>query len=209
MNKTKKALIATSLAGVMAAGAGFGTFSWFTESQETGSSEVQAGTLSLTDITEERVFSTEGQLLQPVTVGTAENNPGEYMAEGNAITFENDGNLALDPRLMLDVETNGIDGADGNDYKIRMNLERTGSVDWSGQSEWKNANEIDAPINEWFRSEENGFQEDMQPGDAVTVSFDVYLDQEAGNAYQDSSVTGTLRVDGKQTVENAEYPEDE
>ncbi|MFD2707103.1 hypothetical protein [Salibacterium lacus] len=207
MNKTKKALIATSVAGVMAAGAGFGTFSWFTESQETGSSDVQAGTLSLTDISEERVFSTEGQLLQPVKQNTAEND-SEYMAEGNSITFENDGNLALDPRLMLDVETNGIDGADGNDYKIRMNLDRTGSVDWSGQSEWIDANETEAPINEWFRDAADGFNRDMEPGDEVTVSFDVYLDQEAGNEYQDSSVTGTLRVDGKQTVEDAEYPQD-
>ncbi|WP_240373978.1 CalY family protein [Bacillus piscicola] len=203
MKKTKKVLIATTMAGVLAVGAGFGTFSWFTASQASSEGQVDAGTLLLNDISEYSVFSHEN--IQPIDPTL---NP-EMIVEGDTINVQNTGSLDMVPRLRLDVE---VRDADWNlapqltdEYMVTMNFKRN-DMNWEESitkpvSAFLSRDFIDPA---WFPSDD-GFIHELGAGDSFDVSFDVYLNKDAGNEYQGSHLTGKLIVEGKQTVDGAEY----
>ncbi|SDI50618.1 MULTISPECIES: TasA family protein [Alteribacillus] len=202
MKKTKKALIATTMAGVMAVGAGFGTYSWFTDTQSTDG-EIEAGTLTLNDLSGYTVF--EDDNIQPIDP----NVTPDLITEGETIKVENTGSLEMVPRLQLDVDIKDADGNDANstlsdEYMITMNFERN-------DMNWSETISADQVINnrgfvdpDWFPSDA-GFKYPLGSGDSFDVSFDVYLNKDAENEYQGSSLTGTLTVEGGQSVDGAEF----
>ncbi|SDI33726.1 camelysin. Metallo peptidase. MEROPS family M73 [Alteribacillus persepolensis] len=202
MKKTKKALIATTLAGAVAVGAGFGTFSWFTDSQSTDG-EITAGTLTLNDLSEYTVFS-EGNM-QPID---PEITP-DLITEGENITVENTGSLEMVPRLQLDVEIKDDKGNDASEtlsdeYMIKMTFDRN-DMNWSEEISADKVIDNRGFVDpDWFPSDA-GFKYPLGPDESFDVQFDVYLNKDAGNEYQGSSLTGTLNVEGGQSVDGAEF----
>ncbi|KMJ56506.1 hypothetical protein AB685_21505 [Bacillus sp. LL01] len=91
MNKTKKVLLGTALAGAVVVGAGFGTFSWFTSSANV-SGEVLNSTLEI-EATEEFNLTVQGghSALAPgrTAIGSAtiENTAEEEVILTGAFTF--------------------------------------------------------------------------------------------------------------------------
>jgi spore coat-associated protein N len=91
MNKAKKALIATSLAGALVASAGFGTYSWFTAEKAT-SGTITNGTLTLSDW--------DGRLFDQAKFAPSQ------LKMGNWVSITNTGNLDQVIKLSYDEKLN-------------------------------------------------------------------------------------------------------
>ncbi|KMJ56507.1 hypothetical protein AB685_21510 [Bacillus sp. LL01] len=103
MQKTKKALLGTALAGAVVVGAGFGTFSWFTSSAEV-TGEIQNAELDLT--------ATDGELLN--YINNEKLAPSRY-AIGDWITITND---STDFFNLLEINYDAVLEADNEAAKL-------------------------------------------------------------------------------------------
>jgi len=166
-NKTSKQLLASVLALALCCVMLLGTtFAWFTDTATTAVSSIQSGTLKV-DLVDANDATLVGQTLNFLSNGTEKTDilwePGcTYNLED--VYIKNEGNLALKYRI----EISGIEG----DAKL---LE---AIDWTVELD---GNEIDLDT----------FTGNLAPNTkSGLLKLTGHMDENAGNEYQDLSITG-------------------
>jgi spore coat-associated protein N len=208
MNKTKKALLGTALAGALVVGASAGTYAWFNAEVKV-SGDIQNYTLELNDTTQDAItlFGNEGIKLAPSRTAGPE-----------TFDIKNTGELDQVIRMGADFTLTGPNGpyvtnVDGSVYKITgsAQLLLNGNPVGGALPFNTTAAQIDTLFagDTWFPSEDgkfwNGTQLVLPSGYGVRVTLNVKLDEDAGNKYQAATLFGELEVDGKQTDEGSEF----
>ncbi len=186
MNKMKKALLGTALAGTLVVGAGYGTYSWFT-AESTVSGDIQNYTLSLSP-SSVHLFDANEKLAPSRTIS-------------DEFTITNSGEL--DQFLRGKFSLTSDKAVDSSKYKVKVtawyNDIPLGSIGGTG------AQALDL-ANGWLPNEDGtrglpAFKE----GDKLKFKVDVTLDELAGNDYQGVNVSGTATIQGSQTDTDAAF----
>lgn len=222
MKKTKKILLATTLAGVLMASAGLGTYSWFT-SETKAQGDMENGTLQLNDGNdiEEPIFS--GVKFTPSQLQYGEwlslSNSGDldtylkatythsidkasleayevgYMAMKYTVTPDQD--IYEDSKIALENLFNGTT----NERSIAA-TDLPGGVEVVGKM--MTQAEVDAGEILFGEGEADSFWQ-LEEGQYIDIMVGIKLDESAGNEYQGAIYNATLNVVAKQTDEGAEY----
>lgn len=103
MKKVQKALLATSMAGVLLASAGYGTYSWFTSSTN-ASGAIDNGTLSVNN----------GEDISTKLFSASKFAPSQFV-KGTFVTIDNTGDMAETLKVNY---TSVVDKAPADPYKI-------------------------------------------------------------------------------------------
>jgi spore coat-associated protein N len=192
MKNIKKALIGTTLAGVLIAGAGAGTYSWFNASYK-ASGEITNHTLEINDKTEAyESIAFDKEMLAPGRDVTGK------------LTIKNTGSMGQMLRGTLDLALyNGeknVGVPDKSEYYVTATVKH-------GDSIWKTFEGNGEDIDDWFESQEWYPSEDgqgvFQVGKTITVDLNVKLLESAGNDYQGKTLKGGLTVEARQTDEGS------
>jgi spore coat-associated protein N len=202
MNKMKKALLGTALAGTIVVGAGFGTYSWFNAEVLT-SGEVTNYTLKLNGDTQDTIT------LNPTAKKLA---PGRSISE--TFNIKNDGELDQIVRgglnfTLYDGEV--VSGVNKNMYDVSVVItwtDKNGDLKGS-RTITTNAAAADAAFagDTWFPSESGSSNPDHYFMSGDNLKFDVTygLNSAAGNVYQGLTLEGEFEFDGKQTDTGSEF----
>jgi spore coat-associated protein N len=125
MNKVKKALLATSMAGALVVSAGYGTYSWFTSSTS-AVGDIDNGTLSVNN----------GEAISTKLFSAAKFAPSQVVT-GEFITLDNTGDLAQNLKLTYEAS---VDKAPADPYKIYyMAFKYTAKPDMDEMNDWRMA----------------------------------------------------------------------
>jgi len=212
MNKMKKALLGTALAGAVVAGASAGTYAWFNAEYVT-SGAITNHTLTINEQTE---------VYEPLSFGGAFTTTGEdatKLAPGRTVSdsfsIENTGSMNQILRAQLDIMLKDSDGnvMTPNSVKGVYNIRAYGTFERGGTSYSfdiaGNADVIDAWFgNSRFIPDANGADASwayFRPDDKLTVNLDVKLSENAGNEYQGATISGGLEIDARQTDEGSKF----
>lgn len=120
---SKKALLSLLLIGVLAFGAGLGTFAWFTSQATSTDNVFETGTLKIGD----------NEAIQEIL--TVENIYPEWTSEAKTITVENTGSLKFKYRMSVEALTDNIlyDGITPLQVKVNesafVDIDELGYVD--------------------------------------------------------------------------------
>jgi len=232
VKKVKITLLYLSLAGLLIAAAGFGTFAWFT-SKTTAEGEMQTGTLELNQGEDIETSIFDGDKFSPSQL--------EY---GNWLTVSNSGDLDM---YLKATYGQSVDKASLEEYEvgyIAMKYTVKPGQDDQEQAEIELENLFDGVTNERPQStnfsdgvevaggmltgdgkttiQDNsdsnemiigeGEDEDsfwrLDEGQYIDIMFGLKLGEDAGNEYQGATYNATFTVDGKQIDNGAEYAED-
>ncbi len=198
MNKTKKALLGTALAGAVVVGAGFGTFSWFTSSAEvTGSVEnstlkISAGEDANFDLT---VDGDNYSALAPGRtasgIATIENTGDEVVV----LTGEFDFTLSNIVAPLRNTDT--VATLSGYDVEVLVDGESVFGGPETSRDRRTAAHLEDVDVLEDFV---------LASGDIVEVELKVSLDgPTTGNEYQGAELSVDFEAFAKQTDEGAQF----
>ncbi|PLR77244.1 hypothetical protein CU633_11920 [Bacillus sp. V3-13] len=226
MKNVKKALIGTALAGTLVVGAGFGTYSWFTDqSQATGT--IENGTLTLGEM---------GSLFEHTNFA-----PSQVLLS-NWNTVKNTGSL---DQVLRATYTHSVDGASISKYKVGYlavkYTEKPGKdklKDWelriqkkffSGETnpavmsaaaaeegyEIKEGILTEEEVQQLAKAEASGTSRTLTLGEGgfwklndnqyIDIIFGVKLLDTAGNEYQGATYNANFLVEAKQTDNGAEF----
>ncbi len=225
MNKMKKALLATSLSGVIIASAGMGTYSWFT-SETNAYGEMKTGTFEINngeDIAE-ALFEGGGFAPSQLQYGNwvSLSNTGDMDAHLKATYYHSVDKASLDKydvgyMAMKYTVKPGQDSYD--DAKIALdNLFSGVTNERAALSELPAGVEVSSQIlsEEEIASGEillgEGSSDDfweLADGQYIDIMIAVKLDDSAGNEYQGATYEANLNVIAKQTDPEATYEDEE
>lgn len=236
MKHWKKALLGTAMAGTLIAGAGYGTYSWYT-AEKSAAGTIDTGTFGLADM---------GQLFQHQKFAPSQLLTSEWQ------TIQNTGNL---DQLLRATFTQTIDSpnANINQYKVgyialkfktkpnqdvlkatKMKLApllNSGTVNPLDQTDVKSAGSIEAAqgvlsdvpvqsgVNAQAKSKGNKMSKtftlgdgtkfwSLKEGEYIAISFGVLLRDTAGNEFQGVHYNANFKVEAKQTDNGALYQSD-
>lgn len=208
---SKKVLISLMLVGILAVGAGFATFAWFTAEVSSENNEFTVGTFELNN-------GTDVDYGAIVDIDNAE--PGVLSGE-SIFTITNTGSLDMYLRTMLNLNITDGSGAPvdlataaGLNYVSKFEIlpteisytpnGGTKQVLYSTATDFIALNEFAPFLGQWIPDANNGIGP-FGDGDNITVKFRTRLNETAGNEYQASSVTGSLTVQGRQAVAGSSF----
>jgi spore coat-associated protein N len=204
MKNIKKALIGTTLAGVLIAGAGAGTYSWFNASYK-ASGEITNHTLTINDVTDasDKLFEDSEKLA-----------PSRFVED--SFSIENTGTMNQIVRAKLDLALFDGETNIGTPDKSVYSIDVTGTFTRDGQTHnislpGISAQELDDFIgnNTWIPDENGaddlGEEAYFQPGDKLDLNLKVTLDEGAGNEYQGLTLKGAVEVDGRQVDDGSQF----
>lgn len=222
MRKAKKFLLGTTLAGVLIASAGMGTYSWFT-SETKAQGDMENGVLQINDgqDIEEPIFS--GTKFTPSQLQYGEwlslSNSGDldtylkatythsidkasleayevgYMAMKYTVTPDQD--TYEDSKIALENLFNGTT----NERSI-ASAKRPDGVEVVGKVLTKG--EADSGEILFGEGEADSFWQ-LDKGQYIDIMVGIKLDESAGNEYQGAKYNAALNVIAKQTDEGAQY----
>ncbi|WP_096156685.1 hypothetical protein [Bacillus sp. FJAT-45066] len=214
MKKVKKALIGTAIAGTLAVGAGFGTYSWFT-SHASVTGEVQNSQLEIVGSGfsafqfERNAFTRLAPSRTVSTSLTISNDHGgdatyeDVLLRGKlAFAVNNAGDLLTSDNMATTFPRNGsYEGLAG--YTLQEALEQYqftfswGSVEKT-MSGW-----------EWYNNGED-FLEEMRlnNGEKLKINVVIHLDKDANNNLQGATLRPVVLVDAKQIDFGALYQDE-
>jgi spore coat-associated protein N len=182
MNKMKKALLGTALAGTLVVGAGYGTYSWFT-AESTVSGDIQNYTLSLSP-SSVHLFDANEKLAPSRTIS-------------DEFTITNSGEL--DQFLRGQFSLNADKAVDPSKYEVKVTAwhgeDKVGSIAGTGAEALK----FD---NMWYDARDHFT---FGSGDKLKIKVDVTLKESAGNEYQGVTVGGEATIQGSQTDTGAAF----
>lgn len=196
MNKTKKALLGTALAGAIVVGASAGSYAWFTASYDAAGT-ITNHTLTInngTDNAAVTLFENAGLLA-----------PGLEFSDN--ISIENTGTMDQILRVKTDLAL--YDGAtnigtpDKSAYEISLvGTFKRGATTYNINLTGLNAEALDDYLgnNKWLPDANGAEAENQQfkPGDKLDVALKVKLKESAGNEYQGLSLKGSVNVEARQ-----------
>jgi spore coat-associated protein N len=229
MKKVKKALIATSLAGALVASAGFGTYSWFS-AEKSATGTVTNGTLTLGDASgllfdhagfapsqllmgNWTSFSNTGNLDQIFKIAYDEtlNMPsgslGQYTYQGFVITVPVGYTLSASEKAFYEtLVSNYLGGGNPTAAAAQAPELPTGSTVEPFSTQTKPASKQAATASATdTRHVESVWERSLPAGFKIEFIMGVKLSETANNDYQAAVYNGTLKVNSKQTVNNAQY----
>lgn len=214
MKNVKKALIGTALAGTLAVGAGFGTYSWFTshaavtgevqnsqlEINGSGFSEFSFDRKAFTKLAPSRTVTTD------FTISNDHDGDATYedvVLRGQlAFVVNRSGDLLTEDNLQLAFPRNGT-YSDLKPYSLQQALQQYQfTFSWGStvktMSGW-----------EWYNNGADFLEEQtLDNGDEIKVQVKVTLAADANNNLQGASLIPVVTVDAKQIDFGALY-EDE
>lgn len=217
MNKMKKALLGTALAGAVVVGASAGTYAWFNAEYTNGGS-ITNHTLTLTDGDGDK--GTE--VYEALNFGGAVGSAGEdatKLAPGRTVSdsfsIENSGTMNQILRANLDIMLKDASGnvMTPNSVKGEYTITASGTFKRGATSYPFNISGDADTIDQWlgnnkFLPDADGLDASwayFKPGDKLDVKLDVKLKESAGNEYQGATISGGLEVDARQTDANSKY----
>ena len=191
---TRRALILSVLSLIMCASMLVGTtFAWFTDTVTSGNNKIQSGTLDIelwmadengnySDISasSDPIFSTKSNKAQNVNSDTLW-EPGKTQVA--YLYLKNAGNLALKYTVGLKVTEVTKNLNEVMSYKIIPDAQAGSVTAWSG-----NGNKVT------LGTQSVSGTVSMLPGDVHYFALAIHMDEEAGNEYQDASITFDLAV---------------
>lgn len=196
MNKFKKTLLGTALAGAVIVGAGAGTYSWFTASYE-ASGTVTNHTLEIKD---KETGATSSNLIFNDLLAPSRS------VNADQITIKNSGSLEQNLRAKLELQTldennNVVNDLDKSKYTV------TAVIKSGGYTE---------TITGTIQDIENIFAggkwvptiDGVGPfavGAEATIDVTVALSADADNKFQGKKLKGTLTIQGKQTDAGSQF----
>lgn len=222
MKKTKKILLATTLAGVLMASAGLGTYSWFT-SETKAKGDMENGVLQIND---------GNDIEEPIFSG-AKFTPSQ-LQYGEWLSLSNSGDLDT---YLKATYTHSIDKASLEAYDVGyMAMKYTATPDQDVYDDSKIAlenlfngvtnersispanlpegvevvgkmmtqEEVDSGEILFGEGEADSFWQ-LEEGQYIDIMVGIKLDESAGNEYQGAIYNATLNVVAKQTDDGAEY----
>lgn len=197
MNKMKKALLGTVLAGAVVVGASAGTYAWF-NAQYTVGGEITNHTLTLGNGGDK----TGTEVYEALDFGNTLLAPSKKVSD--SFIIQNTGSLnqrvqASFDLALYDGNTN-VGEPDKSEYTIYATVHYNGHKIIDNIS--GNAEQIDDALsNMWLP--ENGIGP-FKPEDKVKVDLTVELNKTAGNDYQGKTLKGGLTVKATQ-MENVDF----
>ncbi|MEH7299937.1 hypothetical protein [Neobacillus drentensis] len=236
MKSWSKALLGTAMAGLLVAGAGYGTYSWYT-AEKTASGTIDNGTFGLADM---------GQLFQHQKFAPSQQLTSEWQ------TIQNTGNL---DQLLKATFTQTIDSPNANINKYKVGyialkfktkpnqdvlkavkfkmgaLLNGGTVNPIDQTDMTASGAVevtqgvlsDVPVqsgvNAQSKSKANKMSKtftlgdgtkfwSLKEGEYIAISFGVLLSDSAGNEFQGVHYNANFKVEAKQTDPGAQYQSD-
>jgi len=202
INNVKKVALGIALSGALIAGAGYGTYSWYTsEVKATGS--VQNTTFELNGGGK----STSGNLFEGTLAPSR-------TTEEKSFTVTNTGQESMYLRTKFDFDVQG-GSADKSTllsgYEVKPTLVYKGkalttpsSLDSDGDG-WVKASELQSVLNAWIPSAEGEKSEQFASGDKLEIKLQLKLSDTADNKWQGATFSGDLKVQGKQVDEGAQF----
>jgi len=194
--KVKAYLVSILLVGLALGGMGLGTFAWFTDQDIKEGNTVQAGTADLSVW----LYNAAGNGISKFEIDGL--HPGEYQTLGY-VAVRNDGTSNLKWKAYL-VKTDGVilplvlkvtalptdftSIPNGNVYGPAPNTVTVDGADWSVL-----ASSVNTPLN-------SGDSTPMEPKDVQYFKMEGKLANNAGNTYQDASMTLNLVFDSTQFI---------
>ncbi len=212
-SNSKKSLVASGLSLAVSAALLLGTtFAWFTDSVTSAGNKIQAGNLQVDLLMDKAgdgnyvsiADSDKGDIFSAAQGGNGYNwEPG--MTQIVYLAVKNTGSLALNYNFILDV-TDGNPGlADALDYAV---LNGTTADDLKDAKTWEDIVAIstaDVPTSGYVGDVVDG-QTTFTPGrileakEMATFAMAVHMDEEAGNEYQNGSITIDVNLVAKQAM---------
>lgn len=213
----KKLIISLVMIGVLAFGAGLGSYAWFTSEAVSAANEFTSGTLDV---------NVDGNAADSVNMnlGTVDNLAPGDLTEFAVLTITNDGSLGaatFGHFTFSNGESNdGVDLADVlvfNDYKVQFygsdgqpkdredNFIENGS---NVNAAFTSAYGPEVTLREWIDGQGpldntgNWDIEGMKPDEKIVITFRLRMDEDANNDYQDKS--GTIGYEVKATQAKAQ-----
>ena len=213
MKNSKRSLVASGLSLAVSAALLLGTtFAWFTDSVTSTGNRIQAGNLQVDLLMDKAgdgnyvsiADSDKGDIFSAAQGGNGYNwEPG--MTQIVYLAVKNTGSLALNYNFILDV-TDGNPGlADALDYAV---LNGTTADDLKDAKTWEDIVTIstaDVPTSGYVGDVVDG-QTTFTPGrileaeEMATFAMAVHMDEEAGNEYQNGSITIDVNLVAKQAM---------
>ena len=222
MNKAKKMLLGTALAGTLVVSAGFGTYSWFT-SETNAQGSMTNGVLAINDGADIDTPMFEGTKFAP-----------SQLQYGEWLSLENTGDLdthikatykhAVDKASLEGYEvgymamkytiTPGKDVYE--DSKIKLENLFKGTTNERSIATSNNVDGVEILGNVLSQAEVKsgeivfgeGSEDDfwqLEEGQYIDIMVGIKLDENAGNEYQGAIYDATLNVMAKQTDDGAKY----
>ncbi|WP_110111582.1 hypothetical protein [Bacillus sp. CGMCC 1.16541] len=209
MNKVKKAMVGTALAGTLVVGAGFGTYSWFTSNAEV-SGEVVNSTLSIkAEVDGEKT-------LENIFEGQSKLAPSRETVE-RTITITNDGeeDVYLRGKLQFDVtdKTGTVNDALRNGYLVKASLKHGNTViplpaGYADNNGYVSGAKIAEVVDKWLPSEGGtAGDQKFKAKETLTLTLKVKLAETAGNDYQGATFNAGLDLEAKQVDTGAKFTE--
>lgn len=201
MQKMKKALLGTAIAGALVVGAGAGTYSWFNASY-TASGAITNHTLTINNST---------TATQNLVFGEKMLAPGRDVSD--QLKFENTGSMDQILRLGLNFTLKNEAGQviqipDKSKFIVTATIHFTrGSHTYNLGPVSGDAQTIDTYLhgNTWFPDSSGAENAVFKPGDKVVVDLNVKLDENAGNEYQGKTLFGVAELDARQTDSESQF----
>lgn len=200
MNKLKKGLLGTTLAGALIIGAGAGTYSWF-NAEYKASGAITNHTLTINGDTQSSETLFTDAMLAPSRTVT------------DSFSIENTGSLDQIIRAKFDLAL--FDGAtnvgspDKSGYTLNATVSFTRDGNTYGPFTVSDipAQDLDDLIgNSTWLPDSSGLEiVYFEPGDKLDVTLDVHLLESAGNEYQGKTLKGALEVDARQTDAGSQF----
>lgn len=201
-NKIKKLALGVALSGALIAGAGYGTYSWYTsEVKATGS--VQNTTFELNG----------GAKTDLGNLFTGTLTPSHTTEEKSAV-ITNTGQEAmyLRAKFNFDVQGGSADKATLlSAYEVKPTLVYKGktvavpsAVDEDGDG-WVKVSDLQSVLDKWLPSEDGATSDKFASGDKLEIKLQLKLADTADNRWQGVTFSGDLAVQGKQTDEGAKF----
>jgi spore coat-associated protein N len=230
MNKAKKALIATSLAGALVVSAGYGTYSWFT-AEKSATGTITNGTLTLGDASGHLFdhakfapsqllmanwtsFENTGNLAEIFKVtyteslNMAQGSLGNYSFQGYALTVPTSYNLTNADKAFYENAIRSYLGGGNPTTAAAAELPKLpdgSSVQKIDSAQDAKAATAKAATANDSRTTSPGWEQTLPVGYKIVIIAGVKLSSDAGNEYQGAVYNGTLKVNGKQTDKGAQF----
>ncbi|MFF3023430.1 TasA family protein [Gottfriedia sp. NPDC057948] len=196
MNKVKKALIGTSLAGSLVVGAGYGTYSWFT-AQMTASGMVQNGTFEINN----------GQSEQQLTFSPDKLAPSQ-ISEMSPILIKNTGDYDMFIRGKVNFM---IDNAptEVSIKKLLSNYEVQPTILYNGETisdlDWIDLDDLQTTLDNLLPGQGEDDSDRFKANDKIEIDLKLRLKDSADNNLQGVALKVSFKVQAKQTDPNAEF----
>jgi predicted ribosomally synthesized peptide with SipW-like signal peptide len=201
MNKMKKSLLGTVLAGAVVVGASAGTYAWFNASYS-ASGTITNHTLTINESTSDSKVLFSGAMLAPSRSVT------------DSFSIENTGSLDQILRAKLDLAlydgANNVGAPDKSAYSFDVSgtyFDKSANQSYPFSFTGIDAQQLDDILgNSKWLPDNNGLEQvPFGVEDKLNVTLKVTLKSDAGNEYQGLALKGSLKVEARQTDTNSQF----